>query len=141
MAFTLAASSNALPAGAAGFRSGGLAALTSGDARNGLADDGLIDERSLSKLKWRCRRGLLENDLFIERFFKRFETSLTVSQAAALTALMDLSDNDLMDLHLCRKELAGVPDAPQTLEAQEVLSMLRVPGQAGSHAGSFEASR
>jgi succinate dehydrogenase flavin-adding protein (antitoxin of CptAB toxin-antitoxin module) len=28
-----------------------------------------LDARSLSKLKWRCRRGLLENDLFIERFF------------------------------------------------------------------------
>jgi len=24
-----------------------------------------ISERALSKLKWRCRRGLLENDLFI----------------------------------------------------------------------------
>jgi antitoxin CptB len=28
----------------------------------------LLDERDLSKLRWRCRRGLLENDLFIERF-------------------------------------------------------------------------
>ena len=36
-----------------------------------------IDERALSKLKWRCRRGLLENDLFIERFFERHEASLT----------------------------------------------------------------
>ena len=26
----------------------------------------LIDERELSKLRWRCRRGLLENDLFIK---------------------------------------------------------------------------
>ncbi len=31
--------------------------------------DALLDERSLSKLKWRCRRGLLENDLFVQRFF------------------------------------------------------------------------
>ena len=31
----------------------------------------VIDERALSKLRWRCRRGLLENDLFIERFFDR----------------------------------------------------------------------
>ena len=29
-----------------------------------------ISERALSKLKWRCRRGLLENDLFIARFFE-----------------------------------------------------------------------
>ena len=40
-------------------------------------DDELLDERALSKLKWRCRRGLLENDLFIERFFARHEASLT----------------------------------------------------------------
>ena len=53
-----------------------------------------IDERALSKLKWRCRRGLLENDLFIERFFARHEDQLTIGQAEALTRLMDLSDND-----------------------------------------------
>jgi antitoxin CptB len=37
-------------------------------------------ERALSKLKWRCRRGLLENDLFIERFFERHEARITVRQ-------------------------------------------------------------
>ena len=46
--------------------------------------DALLDERALSKLKWRCRRGLLENDLFIERFFARHESGLTVRQANAL---------------------------------------------------------
>ena len=37
----------------------------------------LLDQRGLSKLRWRCRRGLLENDLLIERFFNRFESTLT----------------------------------------------------------------
>jgi len=55
-----------------------------------MADQDLLDERALSKLKWRCRRGLLENDLFIERFFVRYEASLTVAQAQGLTTLMDL---------------------------------------------------
>jgi antitoxin CptB len=63
-----------------------------------------IDERALSKLRWRCRRGLLENDLFIERFFSRHESSLTQGQADGLLALMDLSDNDLLDLLLARRE-------------------------------------
>jgi antitoxin CptB len=71
------------------------------------SNDPLLDERALSKLKWRCRRGLLENDLFIERFFARHETGLTVSQAEALGALMDLSDNDLLDLLLARKSPEG----------------------------------
>ena len=64
----------------------------------------LISERALSKLKWRCRRGLLENDLFIARFFERHEATLTRGQAQALETLMDLSDNDLLDLLLRRKE-------------------------------------
>jgi antitoxin CptB len=82
----------------------------------------LIDARALSKLKWRCRRGLLENDLFIERFFGRYEKSLTQAQAQGLLALMDLGDNDLLDLLLRRTEPVGdllFGEAPQ------VLTMLR----------------
>ncbi len=85
-------------------------------------DDVLIDERSLSKLKWRCRRGLLENDLFIERFFDRYGDKLTVRQAAALNELMDLGDNDLLDLLLRRREPEG---AIKTGDVIEVLGMLR----------------
>ena len=85
----------------------------------------LIGERQLSRLRWSCRRGLLENDLFIERFFKRFDATLTVRQAQGLSALMDLSDNDLLDLHLARKEIEAVDTALDRPEIREVLSMLR----------------
>jgi len=81
-----------------------------------------LSERSLSKLRWRCRRGLLENDLFIERFFGRHETRLTVGQARGLYTLMDLADNDLLDLLLRRTELQ--PEIG-TDEVREVLDMLR----------------
>jgi succinate dehydrogenase flavin-adding protein (antitoxin of CptAB toxin-antitoxin module) len=88
------------------------------------ADDALLDERALSKLHWRCRRGLLENDLFIERFFARHEQTITVRQARGLGLLMDLSDHDLLDLVLRRKDPEGeLAEAP---EAREVLDMLRV---------------
>jgi len=89
--------------------------------------DALIDERVLSKLKWRCRRGLLENDIFIERFFKRFESTLTVKQAQGLNLLMDLSDSDLLDLHLGRKTLAQLDADLVQDEVCEVLSMLKKP--------------
>ena len=82
-----------------------------------------ISVRALSKLKWRCRRGLLENDLFIARFFERHESRLTVRQARALETLMDLSDPDLLDLLLRRKEpepaLAGA-------DVVDLLRLLRV---------------
>ena len=97
------------------------------DATGMQATDALIDERVLSKLKWRCRRGLLENDIFIERFFKRFETTLTVKQTQGLNLLMDLSDSDLLDLHLGRKTLAQVDANLVQDEVSEVLSMLRKP--------------
>jgi antitoxin CptB len=81
-----------------------------------------LSERSLSKLRWRSRRGLLENDLFIERFFNRHASSLSVGQARGMYVLMDLSDNDLMDLLLRRKELQH---EISTDEVREVLDMLR----------------
>ncbi len=84
----------------------------------------LIDERALSKLRWRCRRGLLENDLFVERFFMRHETSLTQSQADGLLALMDLSDNDLLDLLLARREPEDGLLDDSTLD---VLRLMREP--------------
>ena len=88
----------------------------------------LLNERDLSKLRWRCRRGLLENDLFIERFFNTFEKSLTVNQAQGLNVLMDLSDNDLLDLHLARKSIDELLISSPSLdcsEAREVLQMLQ----------------
>jgi antitoxin CptB len=82
--------------------------------------DTLLDERALSKLRWRCRRGLLENDLFVERFFARHESALTIRQAEGLGLLMDLSDNDLLDLLLARKE----PDGD--LRRDDVLEVLQL---------------
>lgn len=98
--------------------------LTMSVAAPVLPDD-LVDERALSKLRWRCRRGLLENDIFIARFFKKFEATLTVKQAQGLSALMELSDNDLLDLHLGRKSLTQVQSDLERDDTSEVLSMLR----------------
>ena len=89
--------------------------------------DALIDARALSKLRWRCRRGLLENDLLVERFFERFADTLTEADAKALGLLMDLTDNDLLDLNLGRKTLADVDAALVREDVHRVLDMLRKP--------------
>ena len=81
-----------------------------------------VDARRLSRLKWRCRRGLLENDLFLERFFRHHEAALTQRQAAGLEALMELPDNELLDLLLARREPAAELDRPGV---KEVLALLR----------------
>jgi antitoxin CptB len=81
-----------------------------------------LGERALSKLRWRCRRGLLENDLFIERFFQRHDSRLTVGQARAMYVLMELSDNDLLDLLLGRQALSSDIDRE---DVQQLLQLLR----------------
>ena len=86
----------------------------------------VINSVDLSRLKWSCRRGLLENDLFIERFFRRHEASLSVNQAAGLQALMKLADNDLLDLLLARSE----PDTElDSADVRLVLAQMRTEGR------------
>jgi len=83
-----------------------------------------VDPTELNRLKWRCKRGLLENDLFIERFFREQGSALTTRHVAGLQPLMDLPDNDLLDLLLVRREPEGDLDIP---EVNEVLALMRRP--------------
>jgi antitoxin CptB len=71
------------------------------------------DPKNRARLRWRARRGLLENDLILTRFLDANEVGLTDDEVDALSRLLDLSDNDLMDLMLARKEPQGEVDLPQ----------------------------
>ena len=82
----------------------------------------MADSQTLSRLRWSARRGLLENDLIIEKFFNRFIDSLTMQDVYALDQLFDLSDNDLIDLFLKRKEPEGPLSTPDVIK---VLQMMR----------------
>lgn len=82
------------------------------------------DADLLRRLRWRCRRGLLENDLFIDKFFECHGDHLTTPLVQGLLQLMDLSDNDLLDLLLARKEPEG---DLASAEVVQVLSLMRVP--------------
>ena len=84
--------------------------------------DHALAPTELSRLKWRCRRGMLENDILIERFFQQYESQLTRHQADGLQMLMDLADNDLLDLLLSRCEPAAELACAQV---SETLAMLR----------------
>ncbi len=68
---------------------------------------------------------MLENDLILERFFARNTSTLTERQADALSVLMDLSDNDLLDLHLGRRSLKQIDAALDRDDVIEVLALLR----------------
>jgi antitoxin CptB len=81
-----------------------------------------IAPEALRRLRWRARRGLLENDLLIGCFLDRQGEALEAASAEALGRLLDLSEAELLDLLLERQQLAGQLDAPAV---HEVLAQLR----------------
>jgi antitoxin CptB len=74
------------------------------------------------RLRWRSRRGLLENDLVLTRFLDANESTLTDEEVGGLVRLLDLSDNALMDLLLGRSEPDGDLNDPH---ARLMLDRLR----------------
>ena len=64
-----------------------------------------LDARRLDRIRWRCRRGMLENDLVLARFLAEHGESLTEDDVATLVRLLDLPDNELWDLIAGRAEV------------------------------------
>ncbi len=77
---------------------------------------------ALRRLRWRARRGLLENDLMFTRFFARHGDCLDPARAAALGELLELDDNTLLALLLGHIEPPAQAQAAQRLG---LLDMLR----------------
>ena len=67
----------------------------------------VIGDLERRRLRWRARRGLLENDIVVTRYLDRHGQDLTADDVLALEALLDLPDNELLDLLLGRKEPGG----------------------------------
>ena len=75
-----------------------------------------MDERRLARIRWRCRRGLLENDLILTRFLDARGPALTDEDLVMLDKLLDLADNELWDLIAGRAEPADSSVRPLVAE-------------------------
>jgi antitoxin CptB len=85
-----------------------------------------ISAAALYRLKSDARRGLLENDLILERFFRRYADRLTEEQGVVLSQLLALSDNDLMDLLIGRVDaVPALVDMCSTPTFMAILGRLR----------------
>lgn len=80
------------------------------------------DPLKRTRLRWRSRRGLLENDLILTRFLDQHEAGLDDEEVDALTRLLELPDNDLMNVLLNSQELSSELDLPHV---QMLLQRLR----------------
>ncbi len=72
----------------------------------------MVDARRLARIRWRCRRGLLENDLILTRFLDAKGATLTEERIEMLDKLLALTDNELWDLIVGRAEPADPSVSP-----------------------------
>ena len=82
----------------------------------------VLDAAELRRMRWRARRGLLENDLILGRFFERHAQSLSAQDWHALQSLLELDDNTLLELVLGQ---AALPPDPCNADRIRVLRLLR----------------
>lgn len=54
--------------------------------------------KELERARWRCRRGLLELDIILQRFMDEHYMQLDVAELQQFETLLSLSDNDLWDM-------------------------------------------
>jgi succinate dehydrogenase flavin-adding protein (antitoxin of CptAB toxin-antitoxin module) len=72
----------------------------------------------VDRIKWHCRRGLLELDLLLERFLERRLDGLSEVQIAVFEELLAYEDNDLLDLVMGRAE-------PVNAQLTDVLALMQ----------------
>ena len=73
------------------------------------------------RLRWRARRGLLENDIVLSRYLDAHVETMSEAAIEALDRLLDLSDPELLDLILSRREPEGSLDTPAVRALVEAL--------------------
>jgi|APSaa5957512535_1039671.scaffolds.fasta_scaffold381513_2 antitoxin CptB len=72
----------------------------------------------LSRLRWRCRRGIKEMDIVLQQFLEQRYPKLSSQQQANFNHILDESDLDIMDWILGRS-------APEHSDYDELIGLFR----------------
>jgi antitoxin CptB len=83
-----------------------------------IAGEGELDERHFDRLRWRCRRGLLELDVVLKNFLDQGYASLTSAEQEAFDKLLVVPDNILWAY------LQGSENPPEK-ELSQIVSKIR----------------
>lgn len=79
--------------------------------------------KSLERVRWRSRRGLLELDIVLGRFIEAHYEQLDDAEKQAFETLLDMPDNPLWDMIAGRAE-RGAQEATG-IEQQALLEKIR----------------
>lgn len=78
----------------------------------------MIDARDKAKFSWRCRRGMLELDLILQRFIANKIDDLTQEQLNCFELLLNSTDPELLSWFMGDEE-------PQQSELKEIVTIIR----------------
>lgn len=68
--------------------------------------------KDLERIRWRCRRGMLELDIVLLDFVEKHYMLLSRSELQQFDTLLNLPDNDLWDMIMERKEVENIKLRP-----------------------------
>jgi len=57
----------------------------------------LSPEQELARLRWQCRRGMLELDMFLESFLDKYFLQLSAAEKTAFYTLLNYPDQFLLE--------------------------------------------
>ncbi len=81
---------------------------------------GGVDRARLNRIHWRCRRGMLENDIVLTRYLEARGPAITDDEVAMLDRLLDLPDNELWDIIAGRQQPADASVAPLVADLRRI---------------------
>ena len=76
------------------------------------------------RLAWRCRRGLLELDIVLQRFVAQYYEGLSVAELSAFDAMLALPDNDFWAL-VSSENVSSENAQPINLETLAVINKIK----------------
>jgi len=75
--------------------------------------------KELDRVRWRCRRGMLELDIILQRFVDKHYTQLNEAELQQFDTFLNLPDNDLWDMITAKKKI-------EDIKLQPMLQLLQI---------------
>jgi len=81
------------------------------------------------RIAWRCRRGLLELDIVLQRFVAQYYEGLSVAELSAFDAMLALPDNDFWALvssqNVTSEKVSSENSQPINLDTLAVINKIK----------------
>ena len=75
-------------------------------------------QKEIARLKWQCRRGMLELDSMLQPFLDKSYKNITTKEKSIFVTLLDYPDQELLEYLMLRK-------APDEKEFTHVITKIR----------------